>query len=525
VERFFPAHARLSGICLAACLAAGPFQAPASAGDVAYRISGQGWAEAGRIVHATDTLLVNLNGNALQSAGAQFTAYADIGDNWEGAFGIGGYQAHHMQGSGSVSSRSMHFYFKNFITESRMTYFRGDKADPSFSLTFGNFDYEYDLDAKNLGAYLFRGSVYPGFLVSGFMDPAVDESKGDILGLKMHNRWGKFSQDVIFANERSLPPAFDWSLGYVAKYNPVPGLEFGAGFNLYRFLSANSDLTTPDLAEYRSRDSALTASGNAHPYDHYYTEGRIDTLRDASNQPLIDTATGKALVRYVPTVTYTHRGIKLMAMASFDPKKALGLGGRFGEEDLILYGEAALIGVQNYGSVYDNRADRIPVMIGFNLPAFGLLDVVSLEAEWYGAKYRNNISKLTQLKYSELPSPIPVSYNTYDPIKKNGIDPVTGRLLKDSTDAAGNPVKVPGPIQVRGTALDIENLTQDDWKWSLFLRKTIRQHIRFTAQVANDHFRPQPTHTKYADLDGTGATEFSSSMSDWYFMARLGYFF
>jgi hypothetical protein len=515
-------------------IAAGMISAPLTAGEAKYRISGQGWAEMGRIGHATDTLLVNLNGNALQSAGAQFTAYADIGENWEGAFGVGGFQAHHMQGSGNVSSRSMRFFFRNFITESRMTYFRGDKADPPFSLTFGNFNYDYNPDIKNLGLYLFRGSVYPGFLVSGFMDPAVDQTKGDILGLKMHNTFGRFSQDVIFANERQFPPTFDWSLGYVGKYRPFDGLEIGAGFNLYRILSANSDLTTPDRADYHSKDSVLVSRGGANPYDHYYTEGRIDTVRDAANQPVIDTATGNPMLRYVPTVTYTHRGVKLMAMASFDPKKAFGLGGGFGEEDLKFYAECALIGVRNHGSVYSDRSQRIPVVFGFNLPTFRILDVLSLEVEWYGARYRNNISKLTQQKYSELPSPIPVSYNTYDPIKnKGGVDPVTGRILKDSTDASGQAVvdangdviKVPGDIQVRGTALDIQNLTQDDVKWSLFFQKTVRKHIRFTGQIANDHFRPQPTRTKYADLAGTGATEFSSSMSDWYFMLRLGYFF
>lgn len=506
----------------------------APAEEVAYRISGQGWAEYGRIGHATDTLLVNLNGNPFQSAGAQFTAYADIGSNWEGAFGIGGYQAHHMQGSGSVSSRSMHFYFKNFITESRMTWFRGDKAAPDLSLTFGNFDFDYNPDVKNLGLYLFRGTVYPGFLESGFMDPAVDATKGDILGLRMHNAFGRFSQDLIFANEREFPPAFDWSLGYVGKYRPVDGLEFGAGFNAYRLLSANSDLTTPNRSDYYAKDSALTAKGGGHIYERSYTEGRIDTVRNAAGKPLIDTASGKARLRYVPTVEYTHRGVKLMAMAVLDPKKVFGIGAGMGPEDLKIYAEAALIGVANYGSAYGDRMQRIPVVFGINLPAFGWLDVASLELEWYGARYRNNTARLTQQKYSDIPSPLPVSYATYDPIKiRGGLDPATGRILKDSVDAqgqavldtGGNVIQVPGPIQVRGTALDIQNLTEDDWKWSLFLQKTVRRHIRFTAQIANDHFRPQPTHTKYADLPGTGTTEFGSSLSDWYFMVRLGYFF
>lgn len=505
----------------------------ACADNVAYHISGQGWAETGRIVHSTDTLLENLNGNSLQSAGAQFTAHADIGENWEGAFGIGGYQAHNMQGTDQFA-RSMNFFFKNFITESRMTYFQGDKADPRFSLTFGNFNYDYNPDVKDLGLYLFRGTVYPGFLVSGFMDPTVDETRGDILGLKIRNVFGKFSQDVILSNERQFPPAFDWSLGYVGKYRPMEGLEFGAGFNWYRLLSANSDLTTPDRADYRAKDSTVTANPAANRYDHLYTEGRIDTVRDAQNQPVVDSSTGKARLRYVPMVFYTHRGIKLMGMASLDPKKVFGFGESLGEQDLKLYTEVALIGVQNYGSVYADRAQRIPVVFGINLPAFKWLDVVSLEVEWYGARYRNNISKLTQSNYSGLPSPIPISYDTYDPISGHGgVDPVTGRILRDSLDAQGqavadangNTIKVPGNTRIVGTALDIQNLTQDDWKWSLFFQKTVRQHVRFTGQIANDHFRPEAVQAKYFPLPGTGTSEFSSSMKDWYFMFRMGYFF
>ena len=42
----------------------------------------------------------------------------------------------------------------------------------------------------------------------------------------------------------------------------------------------------------------------------------------------------------------------------------------------------------------------------------------------------------------------------------------------------------------------------------------------------HDHYRPEPLANTYgAPLDGTGVAEFSSSMKDWYFMFRLGYFF
>jgi hypothetical protein len=62
-------------------------------------------------------------------------------------------------------------------------------------------------------------------------------------------------------------------------------------------------------------------------------------------------------------------------------------------------------------------------------------------------------------------------------------------------------------------------MIQDDWKWSLHGAKTIKNHIRISGQIANDHFR-------------TGGTQFSNTyetafttLKDWYLMAKLSYFF
>src|SRR6185436_11377689 len=94
------------------------------------------------------------------------------------------------------------------------------------------------------------------------------------------------------------------------------------------------------------------------------------------------------------TTLYTHRGIKVMGMASIDFKRLLGLESPFGEKDLRLYGEAALIGVKNYGTIYAKRGERVPFMVGFNLPTFGFLDFLSIEYERYPARYKADYSKL-----------------------------------------------------------------------------------------------------------------------------------
>jgi hypothetical protein len=77
---------------------------------------------------------------------------------------------------------------------------------------------------------------------------------------------------------------------------------------------------------------------------------------------------------------------------------------------------------------------------------------------------------------------------------------------------------------VQGTGLDKENLTKDDIKWSVNLDKTISGHINLSGQVANDHFRPRPVASGLIVSDG-GTAEAFTTMKDWYFTVRMGYFF
>jgi len=447
----------------------------------------------GRIMNAEDTITnalspdntLNYNGNGLQSLGAQVTVKADLSHNLEAAFGFGAYKASHALGSGQQSFMTISL-FQNFVTQSRLTWYQGEKVAPSLSVTVGGFPYSYNPDVKNLGLYLLRGPVYPGILMGGYGDFATDSTKSTMLGLKLHHAMGNFSHDLILTSERDVPPTLDWSLAYIAKYKAGP-LQLGAGVNFYRLIPYNSALETP------GKDTNLVRGDARRAYIEI----------DSTNPSAPD------------TTFFTHQGIKVVGTFSLDLKALFGGSESMNPDDLKLYGEGGVIGLKSYGKAYGKIAERIPVMVGFNFPTFGLLNHLSLEVEYYGAKYRNDLALVGNnnvvapwtIQDHRLPSPKPVSNEDYS-------IHTSGYFVKSTNDS----------VLVRGTAMDKENVTKDDIKWSVNIDKVIQSHVQFLAQVANDHFRPRPVASGLIQSEG-GTAEVFASPKDWYFMLRIGYFF
>jgi hypothetical protein len=476
--------------------------------DAKVRLRGAAWFEYGRIGKAEDTLVAGVSGpltlkqtgEMLQSLGAQATLHAEIGDRMEAALGFGAYKATHAQGQGANSYLAISL-FQNFITQSQLTYYVGGKTSPFATVTVGAFPYKYQPDVNNLGLYLFRGAVYPGILVGGFKDPTVDTTRASQLGLRIGQELGAFSHDLVFNSERDIPPTFDWSLGYVAKYTFGDQLAtLGFGFNLYRLIAYNEASRRPgtmpdvDLNFLKSRYVDMTITPNA------------------TNPAVFDTS----------YYYYHNNGTKVGVFGTVDLKEVVSIAG-LGKEDLKLYSEAAVIGVANQGQAYKKISERIPVMVGFNLPVFGFLDKLSIEVEHYGAKYRNDLARIgntngvadwtTQRK--PIPSAKPTGYEDY------GFSP-EGYVLDGNGEVVLNGAGM--PVSVKGTVYDAENLTTDDWKWSLNLEKTLHGRMQISAQLANDHYRPRPVATGLIFSNAGTATTFAGKR-DWYVMMRMGYFF
>jgi hypothetical protein len=234
-----------------------------------------------------------------------------------------------------------------------------DVKNPMFQLQFGYFPFKYNTEAANLGEYLLRSGCYPGFIMGGnwsILGDAVYRVVGTRLSSYLFDK--SLQQHLIISSERDVPPMYDLSLTYIGDYNFLKVVDIGAGVDFHHLVSVNEKRTTPQVKENRYADGIPLSN----------------TVQDSL---------------YPNLEYYTFRGIKVMGKISIDPKP-LFPSSIFGKEDLKIFGEAAILGVENYPYYYDDIKKRIPVMFGINLPCFKLLDICSVQWEWYGSQFENS---------------------------------------------------------------------------------------------------------------------------------------
>jgi len=142
---------------------------------------------------------------------------------------------------------------------------------------------------------------------------------------------------------------------------------------------------------------------------------------------------------------------------------------------LILYGEAALLGVKNFPVYYDDMMRRMPMMIGFNFPTFKVLDVLSLEMEYYGSRW-----------LPTYPSPQTLSAS-------------------------------PTPIMSVVTSYYPTDWDKDNWKWSVYAERALIHGLTLSGQFASDHSRSW-------DWNNFGKTPWENYTrpSQWYWSMKLG---
>ncbi len=348
-----------------------------------------------------------------------------------------------------------------FVTEASLDWTLSQGDDSRMGLKAGYFPYAYNTESHNLGSYLLRGPVYPGILISGFeMKPTY------IAGLQFHHQMGGFFYDLFINSETELYPYFDLSPAAVIGYQAGSAFKVNAGINLYHYISIDKELT--------SHSDNLWEEQGGRPFDRNWIY--VDSIAPISPTEW-----------QVDTTYLSFKGVKLMLNAMLDIKALAGGMDAMGAEDLKLYGEVAVLGLDQskaYNALYGKLANRMPIMVGFNLPTFGFLDRLSLEMEFYKAKFRDDLTRFMP-NTGKKQSPIPRAWPT---------DP------------------------------DPNAITDDDFKWSVYASKTVANHLKLSIQLANDHLKPG-VFEGYGDNNWPRMESILISSKDWYFMSKVAYFF
>jgi hypothetical protein len=331
------------------------------------------------------------------------------------------------------------------IIQAEGVYSIGNTDNPFCKLGIGLFPYKYNPDARNLGEYLFRTGAYPGYIITTFDLPLAR-----IAGLRLSSDYvPKLHQDLLITTMRKLRPFYDFTFSYLADYTMGSIFTIGAGASFCNLASVDKSQTTPD---------------------DWYKNKYKTSLADSAH--------------------YTFQGTKLMARFSLDIKNLLPFRNIFGKEDLRLYGEGAVLGVKNYPASnlfdstnlinpygYDDIAQKTPVMMGITIPAFKLLDVIAVEAEWYGCRYPDG----------------------YLQVLRNGLP------IPDAPNTPG---------------FTNADYRKDDWKWSVYAKREVVGGLCCIVQCARDHTRLNTKLAKNIDYEETMVTS-----SQWWWMAKVLYSF
>jgi hypothetical protein len=304
---------------------------------------------------------------------------------------------------GNTFPESQKFSPDIYIDEARgdLTFLESEQVN--LNLTLGYFRFQYNEDVRNLGNNMFKSYCYPTAIVQ----PEFDFPYTRLCGLNFKSTFldGLIYNDFLATVHVNFYPTNDLSLADIVGVN-WRGIKLGVGLQLDRILPMNDMITTP-------KNVAM----------------KVDP--DNSSD----------------TTYYTYGGTKFMTCLNLDLKKVIfgdDFPSIFGENDAKLFFELNVLGLKNYYYFYENMNERIPIAFGFLLPTFKILDVFSLEFEYFPSRYPNSIDR-------------PMNANNPYPDIQEGL-------------------------------WDPEDFKNDDWKWSVYAKKSFT-NFAIIGQIARDHLQ------------------------------------
>lgn len=415
----------------------------------------------GQVMEGSDTQY-DLAHQMIQRTGISMTQGFSVNNRLDVTVGIGGLFWYSTPETDLAYQR--YVKFGPGVGQARAKFKLGSVDEPWGSLQVGLIPYKYNPDAKNLGEYLFRSNAYPNTIMTGGW--SFINSAGILMeGAALEAHTGPLTHDLLISMERNFEPLHDLSAGYLLKFTPSEAFEVQAGVAFAHLIPAQPRKTTP--------------------------KGPADPAGDKTRQPLnrydadADTVVTDPLDSTYEN--YTFKSIKLMGRFSFNPQAILQ-SEFLHPEDMKIYMEAALLGVKNYPFYYEKWWTRLPIMVGFNVPTFKLLDQLSVEFEYRKPEFANNIY-YSYVRYSV---PIPhmgenAGSNYAEVLKNYDRDALMKAPLKRNQGV----------------------------KWSVYGRREIVPGFKLHAQVASDHYR---------GLDASAYPRqevITKTPSDWYYVIRF----
>ncbi len=431
--------------------------------------------------------------------GAFISKEAVINDRLHLSGGIGGvfqFRKPETVGAGFDFHQRKAFFIGPTRTEA--VYYFGDPQKPWLKLGAGMFPYKYNPEASNLGEYLFRARAYPTTTTTGGYVLA-NSSGATLQGIKANFQNGPMKLDVLFTTETEQAPFYDFSLALVGSYSVANGLlDLGAGVNFSHLVPVKPSRTTNPVRENSYITDPATGKkyvGNSTYYtnaaEYYDAKGTAQDSAKAAQYNL-EAATADGLYNLPdslrPAVHYfTTSAALLMARATLDPKKLLAFPA-LGAEDLKVYFEVNVLGLKNYPVYYEKIMERMPFMMGVNIPCFHVLDLLAVQAEYFNSPWLNNTFSIASGNNER------VNNTPYFPI---GNDNVLSQ--KSYNDQAG----------------------KDNWKWSVLAKKTLQKRLTISAQVARDHLRlPSSKYYYGPQFEPNEVTAFKDS---WYWVTQISW--
>jgi hypothetical protein len=404
---------------------------------------------------------------------------------------------------------NFHFY----PNDAEISYSFGNLDRPWLRMSAGYFPYKYNPDAKDLGEYLFRDAAYPTFIITNFEFAQTRELGFHLNGCAGVPAIDEVMWDLMLTSETHYWPLQDWTVSAVVSNNLFNFFDLGLGASWQRLISVNEAITTP-----------------TNPASAY-----VNSDGDSSH--------------------YTFRGLKLMGRASISPMRFIpnfkipfapvfGDKPFFGKEDLKIYGELGVLGLFNYTKydsemvdtaggqaghkalvkapeatqVYDSLADRMPYMIGINLPtnpllSYGILPFIL--AKWLRDETGSDIRPLAWITLiPALASGVCDHYLGWDlglDVLSLEFEWASSRFPDDNSNAI---------IQTHGTTPTpyAASLVAQRVKYALYFKKSFgNQRFALSGLVGRDHMRPPED----ASPDDMINHDFLETKAQWWWTLRL----